>query len=163
MAKIKISEIDQMTFFYADFVNCSNDVVCSSCVILNAKILSVLHELVVNLLQSLHMLRYVMLTERPMPAILDWCELVSMTQDTLSPIEVATESMSKKNSSMKEVIAKYRWVVVYWFIDLLPKYRCVIVYWFIDLLPNTGGWLFIDLLVICSTYSCTIYFEHILQ
>ena len=103
-----------MTFFYTEFVNCSNDdVVCSSCVILKASILSVLHKLVVNLLQSLHMLRYVMLTERPMPAILDWCELVSMTQDTLSPIEVATESMSKKNSSMKEVIAKYRWVIVY--------------------------------------------------
>ena len=114
LAKIKISEIDHMTFFYADFVNHSNDdVVCSSRVILNATVLSALHELLVNLLQSLHMLRYVMLTERPMPAILDWCELVSMTQDTLSPIEVATESMSKKNSSMKEVIAKYRWVVVY--------------------------------------------------
>ncbi|XP_067931500.1 dedicator of cytokinesis protein 4-like isoform X2 [Watersipora subatra] len=58
--------------------------------------------------RTLHKLRYVMTTERPLPNILHWCEIINTEQRTLMPLEVALENMSKKNSSLREMLVGYQ-------------------------------------------------------
>lgn len=61
-------------------------------------------------LQTLHITRYEMTAMRAMPSMLHICELKPMTSRTILPVEVAIETLTKKNISMKELYHSYRLV-----------------------------------------------------
>ena len=47
-----------------------------------------------------------------MPGLLHWSEIVSSSDETLSPIQVALDSLTKKNADIQAIIESYRFVMI---------------------------------------------------
>lgn len=60
-----------------------------------------------------------MRTAKSLPGILHWCEITDMKIETLEPIIVAVDTLTKKNSDMRATVQVYRFVVLTYYVTEL--------------------------------------------